>query len=62
MSNNYIYKAEDIFHDIEGDSENIMMDIPPEVCEKMGWKPGDILLIEVTENRSISIRKKGKDE
>ena len=62
MNNNYIYKAEDIFHDIEGDEENIMMTIPPEICEKMGWKPGDTLLIDVTENKTISIRKKGKNE
>jgi AbrB family looped-hinge helix DNA binding protein len=62
MSNNYIYKAEDIFSDIEGDSDNVLMNIPPEICEKMGWKPGDVLLIDVNENNTISIRKKGKNE
>ena len=25
------YKAEDIFEDIEGDEENVLMNIPPEI-------------------------------
>lgn len=49
------YKVEDIFEDIEGDDENIMMNIPPEILEKMGWKEGDRLSIKVTEDKSISI-------
>lgn len=57
MSKNIIYKQEDIFRDIEGDEENILMTIPPEVCEKMGWSPGDTLSISVTEEGSISIKK-----
>ena len=43
---NKIYAAEDIFEDIEGDDENVMMNIPPEIIESQGWKEGDTLNIE----------------
>lgn len=55
------YKADDIFQDIEGDEENVLMNIPPEVSERMGWKPGDVLKITV-EDGQISITKKESDE
>jgi AbrB family looped-hinge helix DNA binding protein len=51
------YKVEDIFQDIEGDDKNVLMNIPPEVSERMGWEPGDILKITV-EDGQISITKK----
>jgi AbrB family looped-hinge helix DNA binding protein len=51
------YKVEDIFEDIEGDENNVLMNIPPEVSERMGWKPGDVLKITV-EDGQISISKK----
>jgi AbrB family looped-hinge helix DNA binding protein len=51
------YKVEDIFEDIEGDDKNVLMNIPPEVSERMGWEPGDILKITV-EDGQISITKK----
>lgn len=51
------YKAEDIFEDIEGDEENVLMNIPPEILERMGWGPGDTLNISV-EDGVISISKK----
>ena len=51
------YKVEDIFQDIEGDPDNVNMTIPPEVAERAGQKPGDILKITV-ENGQISITKK----
>ena len=34
------YTVEEIFEDIPGDPENVMMKIPPEVLEKMGWEEG----------------------
>jgi hypothetical protein len=49
------YAAEDIFKDIEGDEENVLMNIPPEIAEKMGWQPGDVLKIEVLESGGLSI-------
>jgi AbrB family looped-hinge helix DNA binding protein len=61
MTKTAIYKQEDIFQEIPGDDKNVLMNIPPEVCEKMGWKPGDRIKVEVNEDRTISI-KKVKDE
>jgi AbrB family looped-hinge helix DNA binding protein len=56
MAKTITYKSEDIFQDIEGDSENVLMNIPPEIASRMGWKPGDVLEIKVVEG-SISITK-----
>lgn len=54
------YKVEDIFKDIEGDEDNVLMNIPPEVAERMGWQPGDVLKIAV-EDGNIVITKVEKD-
>ena len=51
------YPADEIFQDIEGDSENINMNIPPEIMYKMGWQEGDVLKIEV-EDGIMTITKK----
>jgi len=52
-----IYKAEDIFQEIDGDEDNVLMNIPPEIAEQLGWKPGDVLRIKVEETGGISILK-----
>lgn len=57
MSKNIIYKAEDIFQDIEGDNDNVLMTIPPEIREKMGWEEGDLLKVKVLDEGGISIEK-----
>jgi hypothetical protein len=57
MSKVITYKVEDIFEDIEGDDKNVLMNIPPEVSERMGWTEGDVLKI-VVEDGVISIEKK----
>ena len=57
MSKVITYKAEDIFEDIEGDDENVVKNIPPEILEQMGWVPGDTLLIS-SEQGCITISKK----
>lgn len=54
---NYVYNADDIFQDIDGDTENVLMKIPPEIVDQMGWHPGDILRITIEETGSISIIK-----
>lgn len=51
------YKVEDIFEDIDGDDKNVLMNIPPEISERMGWMPGDTLKI-TTEDGNIVIQKK----
>ena len=52
------FKVEEIFEDIPGDPDNVMMKIPPEICEAQGWKEGDMLDIKV-ENGAIVISKHG---
>lgn len=51
------FKVEDIFEEIPGDPENVMMKIPPEICEQQGWKEGDVMHIEVKEG-GLHISKK----
>jgi hypothetical protein len=55
--NVYTFKAEEIFEDIPDDPENILMNIPPEISEKMGWVPGDVLRILVGDQGTIQIEK-----
>jgi hypothetical protein len=53
----YTYDADEIFEDIEGDEENVLMKIPPEILEAQGWKEGDQLKIEWGDQGSITISK-----
>ena len=53
----YKVKVEDIFEDIEGDPDNVLMNIPPEINEHLGLKEGDTLDV-TTEGNSIIISKK----
>jgi formylmethanofuran dehydrogenase subunit D len=55
--NKYTYNTDDIFQDIPGDPENVMMKIPDEILEETGWKEGDILNIKA-EDGKITISKK----
>jgi hypothetical protein len=50
------YTVDELFEDIPGDPENVMMNIPPEVLEETGWKEGDTLNISL-ENETIVIKK-----
>ena len=54
-----IYKYEEIFEDIPGDPDNVMMKIPPEICEAQGWKEGDTIDINVEEGKIILSKKNG---
>jgi hypothetical protein len=58
--NNYMenltFKVEDIFEDIPGDPDNVIMKIPPEIIEHTGWKEGDTLDIEIVDG-AIVIKK-----
>ena len=51
-----VYKVEDIFEDIKGDEKNVLMNIPPEVSERMGWVEGDTLKF-TTKDGNIVIEK-----
>ena len=52
------FNAEDIFEDIPGDPDNVMLKFPPEVIEQTGWQPGDTLTIKV-ENGALIVSKNG---
>jgi antitoxin component of MazEF toxin-antitoxin module len=52
------FSAEDIFEEIPGDSDNVILKFPPEVIEQTGWQAGDTINVEVT-NGAIVITKHG---
>jgi hypothetical protein len=47
------FLAEEIFEDIPGDPDNVIMKLPPEICEAQGWKEGDTLNIKVEDGAMI---------
>ncbi len=52
------YLAEEIFEEIDGDPDNILMKIPQEILDHNGWKEGDVLTIKI-EDGAIVIEKNG---
>lgn len=50
------YTVDELFEDIPGDPDNIMLKIPPEICEVQGWKEGDTISITV-ENGAMVLTK-----
>ncbi len=53
MTEQKTYLVEELFEDIPGDPDNVIFKIPPELCEKMGWKEGDNIHISASEGRII---------
>lgn len=53
-----VFNAEEIFEDIPGDPDNVILKFPPELLEKVGWKEGDELNITL-EDGAIVITKHG---
>lgn len=49
----FIFTAEEIFQEIEGDPDNVMMKFPDEVLAITGWKEGDTLDIKVEDGKII---------
>ena len=49
----FIFTAEDIFQDIPGDPDNVMMKFPDEVLKLTGWKEGDTLDIKVEDGKIV---------
>ena len=47
------FLTEELFEDIPGDPDNVIMKLPPELCEQMGWKEGDTLNIEVEDGAMV---------
>lgn len=53
----FTYKVEDIFEDIPNDPENVLMNLPQEVMEDAGIKPGDTVKILLGDQGSLIIEK-----
>ena len=56
--NKLTYNVEDIFEEIDGDPDNILMKIPQEILDQNGWKEGDELTVSI-EHGAIVIVKNG---
>lgn len=52
----YTYNAEDIFTEIDGDPDNILMKIPQEILDQNGWKEGDELTITIEDGAIVIIK------
>jgi hypothetical protein len=50
------YLAEEIFEEIPGDPDNVLLKFPPELVEQAGWKEGDTLTITLVDG-ALSIQK-----
>lgn len=53
MMEKLIFNVEDIFEDIPGDPDNVIMKIPPEILERNGWTTGDTLNIEIQDGAIV---------
>lgn len=49
----FIFTAEDIFQEIPGDPENVLLKFPDEVLELAGWKEGDTLDIKLEDGKIV---------
>jgi hypothetical protein len=47
------YNVDDLFEDIPGDPDNVIMKLPPEICEAQGWVEGTTLNIQVEDGKMI---------
>lgn len=52
------FKAEEIFEEIPGDPDNVILKFPPEILEQAGWVEGDQLTIKV-EDGALVVSKNG---
>jgi len=50
---NITYFAEELFEDIPGDPDNVIMKIPQEICDAQGWVEGTTLNIQVEDGKMI---------
>lgn len=54
------YPVEEIFFDIEGDPDNIIMKIPEAIAEDADWKEGDTISLTMLPDRQGFVMKKIK--
>ena len=60
--NTWTFKVEDIFEDIPNDPENVNMNIPEEIAEAAGLKPGDPIRVLWGDQGTIKIEKISQEE
>jgi len=53
MMEKMTFLAEEIFEEIPGDPDNVILKFPPELLEQLGWKEGDTLNIELEEGALV---------
>jgi formylmethanofuran dehydrogenase subunit D len=53
------YTVEELFEDIPGDPDNVIMKLPPEILEAQGWKEGDTINIKVEDGAMVLSRVNG---
>ena len=53
---NKTYTVDELFENIEGDADNVLLNFPPEIVKETGWRPGDMLGI-IAETGPLIIRK-----
>jgi antitoxin component of MazEF toxin-antitoxin module len=41
------YKYNEVFEDLEGENGDVLLKIPPDICDAVGWKVGDTISIKV---------------
>tara|TARA_R110002167_G_scaffold206890_1_gene411035 strand:- start:2364 stop:2549 length:186 start_codon:yes stop_codon:yes gene_type:complete len=56
MSSTWQFKVEEIFQDIDNDTENVNMIIPKEILNKKGWSTGTELDISCNSDGTIIIK------
>ena len=61
MSKVHTYKVEDIFEDIPDDPENVLMNLPQEVMDEAGIKPGDTIKVLLGDQGTLIIEKVKKE-
>lgn len=52
-----ILKAEEVFQEIAGDPDNVMMNIPEEICKQAGFEIGDEIVIESKDGSLVLFKK-----
>lgn len=51
------FSVEEIFEEIPGDPDNVVMKIPPEILEETKWKEGDTLTVTIEDNAIVLSKK-----
>jgi hypothetical protein len=47
------YAVDEIFKEIPEDPENVIMQIPDEICKELNWVENDVLTITIEDSKII---------